>query len=39
MRILGYTDLADASWPRPPQPHGTNIVNLLTLMTPEKTAC
>ncbi|MDI6912451.1 Re/Si-specific NAD(P)(+) transhydrogenase subunit alpha [Nocardioides sp.] len=36
VRILGYTDLAGRLSAQTSQLYGTNVVNLLTLMTPEK---
>ncbi|ABL79805.1 NAD(P) transhydrogenase, alpha subunit [Nocardioides sp. JS614] len=36
VRILGYTDLAGRLAAQTSQLYGTNVVNLLTLMTPEK---
>src|SRR3546814_4700667 len=36
VRILGYTDLAGRLAAQTSQLFGTNVVNLLTLMTPEK---
>jgi NAD(P) transhydrogenase subunit alpha len=36
VRILGYTDLASRLPAQTSQLYGTNVVNLLTLMTPEK---
>ena len=36
VRILGYTDLAGRLPAQTSQLYGTNVVNLLTLMTPEK---